>query len=511
MLIWDAWYGSEMNALLISPPFSSPSAMPYQLADIKGYLLARGIKSRIDVWDFNIELFNNICAKDSYVIKDLTSFLDYDIYIATIYPIYNSWLAEQQRVNQFAEAYLKTDAPEFANYIAPYFVERINNYDVFAFSLTYHLAEGFSQFYVTMAMSKYIKSIKSDAKIAVGGALLNHFELNKIMDCFDFIDVIFLKESEESLCMFLNGTALPHIPNITYRDNSGVACNPFADNVERNLAYLPNFEDIPILEYLTPFPVASLQYKRGCAWNKCTFCTSNLSYFCYEKSKDPDLFIGKLIYLKNKGVRFFYISDQMLLPHDLDKLLPKLRSLDIVWAFMAKPEPRFTPDFMERLYSAGCRWITWGIESASEKVLVKMNKKINIATAKDNIIASHTAGIQNALLVIYGFPGEKRDDFNQTLEFLKELTPYYYANSFSKFEVLSGAYVYNNRQEFDLEISNGEVVFQNDTYTIWSNQFCHVRNTETINYEALLPKDPRTLIPLAEHFLLYCAHFRVIP
>ena len=71
------------------------------------------------------------------------------------------------------------------------------------------------------------------------------------------------------------------------------------------------------------------------------------------------------------------------------------------------------------MYKSGLRFVAWGLESASQKLLNSMNKGININTAKRILKDAYNIGIINRISVLYLFPGETYTDFCETTKFLE--------------------------------------------------------------------------------------------
>ena len=68
---------------------------------------------------------------------------------------------------------------------------------------------------------------------------------------------------------------------------------------------------------------------------------------------------------------------------------------------------------------AGCKALQFGIESGSQRILRKMNKPFSIDQAELILRSSFSAGIQNFINLLIGFPGETEEDFMETLCFLE--------------------------------------------------------------------------------------------
>ena len=75
---------------------------------------------------------------------------------------------------------------------------------------------------------------------------------------------------------------------------------------------------------------------------------------------------------------------------------------------------------MER---AGCKMISFGIESGSQKILDIMKKNINMEKARKTIRNCKKAGIQAYCDYMIGFPEETEDDIEKSMESAKYLNP----------------------------------------------------------------------------------------
>jgi hypothetical protein len=498
----------KMKICLLQPSFLNPTSPPYYLADLIGYIKARGLKQDVRLFDLNLASFNQVFTGEHAwlveYIKNSVTFYDQEAYFANIWAIIDLWQRAQEAENNLLLNYLNAVPDALPQTIKLFLDSEFFEDDIFAFSLTYHLKSEQSQFFSVFALAKYIKMHFPAKKIMIGGALLNQLDVQDIMAKFDFVDLVFLKESEESFYQVLAGVDLALVPNIMYRKNGNIQVNILQDNVRRDLSYLPDLTQLSPKDYLTPLPVVSLQYKRGCAYNSCAFCGHNTNYFAYEKQKSVDNFMQKLSYLIENGYTYFYFADQYLCCVDLAILVGQIkqRRLKCFWTFMARVEAAYTPEFFEELYAAGCRWISWGVESGSANILRLMNKQISIETAKQNIIQSSLAGITNVLLIIYGFPGETETDFLKTLAFLEELKPYYYAHSLSPFHLCFGSAMYNEPQKFGITVGAALPVMEYQGQQIASNIFEYsLWQLNQVDYARLLPQMEQS-IPFAEHVLL---------
>ncbi len=73
------------------------------------------------------------------------------------------------------------------------------------------------------------------------------------------------------------------------------------------------------------------------------------------------------------------------------------------------------------LYEAGCRKLVFGLDSASETVLKFIDKQLDLSLVRDGLGFCREAGIETELEIIVGMPGEGWEEFQESIDFVKEL------------------------------------------------------------------------------------------
>jgi hypothetical protein len=111
---------------------------------------------------------------------------------------------------------------------------------------------------------------------------------------------------------------------------------------------------------------------------------------------------------------------------------------------------------MNRLRRSGLRSVIYGVESGSPRVLGLMNKNFAIETAEKVLRDTHEAGILTTGNFMFGFPGEKEEDFAMTLDFLRRnaasLDRAYASATFTSVEEYS--YLAERKAEFGIRPSD---------------------------------------------------------
>jgi radical SAM superfamily enzyme YgiQ (UPF0313 family) len=76
---------------------------------------------------------------------------------------------------------------------------------------------------------------------------------------------------------------------------------------------------------------------------------------------------------------------------------------------------------LQLMGKAGCWFISWGIESANEKILNHARKGAKPDQVRQALTWSKKAGINNWGYFIIGLPGETEETIRQTIDFAKSL------------------------------------------------------------------------------------------
>jgi radical SAM superfamily enzyme YgiQ (UPF0313 family) len=77
----------------------------------------------------------------------------------------------------------------------------------------------------------------------------------------------------------------------------------------------------------------------------------------------------------------------------------------------------------KKLSEAGCVQVAWGIESGSQEILNRMNKRVKVQDNYNVIEWAKKYGITSRAFIIIGFPGETRETLEETKEFIKRADP----------------------------------------------------------------------------------------
>ncbi len=268
-----------------------------------------------------------------------------------------------------------------------------------------------------------------------------------------YVDAIVPGEGELPLHNLLNALRsgkVDKVPGViikkTFNHSDAVPLKPF----DMNELPCPDFSDIPLDQYMVPHPVLPIMTSRGCAWGRCTFCTHHKSYNRYRQMKIQKLICHIKKLCNTYKIHHINIFDEMIPPARFRRLSQALlnNNIDITFSAYAKPTKAFDRELLGQIRKAGCQLMLWGIESGSQKILDLMGKGTKVEEMEQVLINSSKSGIKNLIFVMFGFPGETKEDFRMTLDFLKRTKDHIHAISKGLFVLVEGCQIQKNPDGF---------------------------------------------------------------
>lgn len=270
-------------------------------------------------------------------------------------------------------------------------------------------------------IARTAKELYPETKIVCGG-VGTHFLWEHLLTHFPEIDYAVLGEGEFSLLNLIRHLestpeSLPEeIPGLVFRKEG----RPFRTALPHPIPDLDRLPDPA--QYFTFQHVIS---SRGCAWD-CTFCGSPRFWGRRVRFHSPTWFVDQLERLFQRGVSFFYVSDDTL---TMDK--PRViaicrqiidRGLPITWNAISRVDC-MDEEILYWMRRAGCLQISYGIESANAGIRKILNKKIRIEDVKRIFPLTQSYGILARAYFIYGSPGETEETIRETIDLLREIKP----------------------------------------------------------------------------------------
>jgi ribosomal peptide maturation radical SAM protein 1 len=303
----------------------------------------------------------------------------------------------------------------------------------------------FAQSLASVALARRIKQSCPAVNIVFGGANVDDEMGIEFLKGFPWIDYIVHGEAEQSFPMLLHQLA----EGISDVDVPGVSFRRAGEAISRHDQARPlaNLEESPMPDYSDYMRTAEelgwrkkvrlrlyFEGSRGCWWgakHHCTFCGLNAGTMAFRKKSSERVYDEILHLATHYRCLSLSATDNILAMDYFSDLLPRLAACDIDLQMFFEVKANLRREQIEALRAAGISEIQPGIESLSSRILQLMRKG---TTAIQNIQILKWCDeydISPSWNLLYGFPGEKPDDYadlDRTFGLLMHLKP---PNAFS--------------------------------------------------------------------------------
>ena len=521
-----------MRFVLTFCPSASPTYVPLGITSLFSYIRNNVPDCSINAVDLNIAVWNWIIDQNEelHTFRNFMWYRQNGFFDETLYKLHLPFLKQiAGTINGYIDMsrlYLEkgTLTPELhllLNFQSG--LVMASDPEVIGFSIMYP-----NQVLMSLALAKFVSSLiaPSGSKgpmILLGGAMISALRPEEILTACPYVDAVYEGEGETGLGMLCAGKGQEQIPGLVYRTEFGIHRNKKTETISLSKLPLPDFSEMNLSLYLNPEPVVPMVFSRGCKWRKCRFCTHNFSYSGY-RSRNIIRFVDYLSHLScERGVRHFYFADQYVDAPDMKMLADEIlnRGLKLYFHLMGRPTSDYTPEVLQTLYKSGCRWISWGIESGSQRLLEICQKGTTVDTIRSLTRNSHQAGISNLYMMIFGLPTGRDADFKATLDLLDDMDEFVDDVKCSSFQLFDKTSFASGAKNYGLNITGREILLTTEHGSVGSNRlfyevraedgtWCDPRGSMEIaqlQRRKLWAGEPSIYKHLScEHYLLYASH-----
>lgn len=352
-------------------------------------------------------------------------------------------------------------AAPFAPYIQGSYVQTLNArpWRLIGFSVNY-----ISQLPFALAMAQTTRQVCPDATIVFGGTEICDdikfaAEPTRIWQLFPHADLLVAGEGESALVGILGALAddkdAADVPGVLARRRP--ATMPKA--VYEDLATLPSprYDIWSWQDYWSPEPVVLYSPTRGCYWNKCTFCDYGLNSDrpTSPSRERPTLLLRTDLEQVRASARTVYFAVDAMSPRFLKRLSEVLEdaALGLQWSAELRLE-RTIPkrELAQHLRRAGCVAISFGYESASQRILDLIDKGVQIAEVPAILRELKSVDIGVQMMGFTGFPTETPEEALETYEFLLRHDDYWTIAGIGSFVLTGGSMIAKQPSRFGIEI-----------------------------------------------------------
>ncbi len=217
------------------------------------------------------------------------------------------------------------------------------------------------------------------------------------------------------------------IKGIAWRRGEEVVVNatrPFIKDLDD--LPIPMHHLLPLQKYRMPLIKGAFTFmvtSRGCTAG-CTYCIKHVSYQYSVRLRSPEKILEEMWVLKKLGVSHIHMyADLFTVSRDQVMKMCQLmieQKIGLTWTSNSRVD-YVDEEMLQLMGKAGCKLISWGIESGSEQVLKHARKGAYPDKAEKALRWAKQAGIMNWGYFIIGLPTETEETIQQTIKFAKGL------------------------------------------------------------------------------------------
>lgn len=297
----------------------------------------------------------------------------------------------------------------------------------------------------SLAIARRVKERYPHIKILFGGNGIEILDFGVLPNLkyktsdYDFIDVFSRGDGEITFVELLKSDfeeeSLRNIKGIVWRDSNGkLIHNTQRENIDMETLPFPDYSSLENNYYYKEHYSnhVPLVLSRGCPY-RCTFCSvpEFIPQFRYRKLETV---IEEMEYWINKGKNFFFCHDSIIngnpkwFKRFCETIIEKGWGDGVIsiGGNMRLQTPMRDLETMRLYRRAGLIKMITGFESASEPVLKHMKKYPNMEGVREifdnvrQINSENEYPMEFAMQIIVGYLNETEEDFQQTVDFVKE-------------------------------------------------------------------------------------------
>ncbi len=374
---------------------------------------------------------------------------------------------------------LDMDSNRLNNDINKYLEEKNIVIFVYDYQLPLHTSNAIENIF------EVIKNTQKPTKFIIIGKTSTYY-YQKFLD--NGIDIIIKGIADDKVLPVIDNInceeELSKIPNIIYKkDNKIIKTTSVPSKNLFSTMPIPNRKLVSMDNYMD---TRTMITSRGCI-GTCKFCTT--PYFYGKWSGKPAEEIIKEIEMLIKEYhtkKIIFLDDNMIVDKErIMNLCREIKRKKIKCLFGCLCSIKcYDYEMLKEMYESGFRWVHFGIESGSERLLKLMHKDMDISYIKKVIKEVKELGYRVRTSFILDYPTTTKEDLQTTKDLILELNPHELRLHYLAYRV--GTPIYNENKD----ISNGSQYIHSNKPNIKNNEI----TTEVNNIIESLQKDNYHLI-----------------
>lgn len=276
-----------------------------------------------------------------------------------------------------------------------------------------------------------IKEISLSTLIALGGPHITAYPKESLKN--KNVDYVVVNEGEISFTSLAdsvgNFSELATIPGIGFKNgNELILTRESSFIADLNTLAIPDRRLTPYIKYYSILshnsPITTMMTSRGCPY-QCIFCERMGKKF---RALSPQRVIEEIEDCLNLGIKEILFHDDTF---TIDKKRVfevcgaiTRRGLKFDWSARARVDT-VNYDLLLAMKKAGCKRLSFGVESANQKILNNLRKGITIEQVEKVFGYTKKLRIKTLADFMIGSPGETKKDIEDTIRFAKKLRANY--------------------------------------------------------------------------------------
>ncbi|MDO8488635.1 MAG: radical SAM protein, partial [Candidatus Omnitrophota bacterium] len=302
------------------------------------------------------------------------------------------------------------------------------------------------------------KRAKSAIITIVGGGIISG-DPEPAMQALEYADYGVIGEGEvtiNDLCQALElGEGMSKVDGIIYKkDNSFEMTKPRREMENIDSIAWPDYQGFEVEKYLrsTPPSISGLNKpntifmlaSRSCPYN-CTFCfhTTGRKY----RQRSLDSFFEELDYMVSKyNIAFICLADELFARNieRVKEFCVRIKKYGVRWWAQFRVDD-ITPELLAILKDGKCEVMSFGLESADNRILKSMRKGTTVEQIERTLKLVYDSGISFEGAFIFGDIEETNETASNTLKWWREHSAY--RITLNLITVYPGSYLYKHACE----------------------------------------------------------------
>lgn len=334
-----------------------------------------------------------------------------------------------------------------------------------------------------LKISVISKEANSDI-LSIGMCWTLHYFAEDILEKCDYLDVYVVGEPLISVPGIISALEsnndLNQVSGVVFRKEKKIVRSEVTYNdFDYDSIPMPAYDLLPPLDsyYIRGnkgSPYTTIHTSKGCPFG-CIYCTMSGTKW---NSRSAKTVFEEIKYLYDnysvKTISFFdetFTFDRDRVIEICNKLIDE--EIHITWYCNTRSN-KVDIELLKLMRRSGCKGISLGIESGSQKILDMAKKGTTVEQNTEAISAAKKAGIKTYCSFMFGLPGENWDTVKETMDFVKRTLP-----NGAQFNVVVP---YPGTKLMDMAIKNRWISEDID----WTNLYQHLSTMKT---EDLTTKD----------------------